>query len=115
MVLGSTFPLIVILVVPVLSLFTPLINVTVTSFVNAPGRPSELKPTFIFPVLPGAIGVLSNSGVVQPQPATALLTMIGSFPVLVNTNSVLTLGPSGILPKSCSTCVNFAVGATGAG
>jgi hypothetical protein len=50
-----TLPMIVNFKAPCLSLFCPVENVTLTSFVNGPGLPAELYPTEIFAVLPGSI------------------------------------------------------------
>ncbi len=105
-----TFPVMVSFIEPWFSLFVPEENVTFTSLLKDPGLPAELYPTEIFPVFPGSMVCLGHSGVVQPHPAWAVTTLIGLFPLLVKLKSKLAFGPSGMLPKLCSTFSNSTVG-----
>ena len=50
--------------------------------------------TSIFPVAPGAIGYFEKLGTVQPQVDWALVIIKGSFPVLVNSNTLTPLSVS---------------------
>src|SRR5690606_13222736 len=87
-----------------------VLAVMLTDFCCIPGFPLLSKETFIFPVLPGLIGSLGNSGTVQPHDPDAFAMIKSASPVLVKVKVVSTLAPSLITPKSCSFLLNVITG-----
>ena len=84
---------------------------SVTDFCCIPGLLLESKLTIIFPEAPGAIGVfLGYCGTVQPQLPRASTIIKSSWPVFVKLNSVVTVSPSLMVPKSCSVLSKVIIG-----
>src|SRR5690554_4821096 len=80
-------------------LLTPLFA-TLMTLCCFPTWPLESKRTLILPSPPGTMGVLENSGVVQPHDALTWFKIRGSSPVLVKVKVCSTISPSVTIPKS---------------
>ena len=59
---------------------------TFTGFIKAPERPAGLNVTLIFAVLPGLMGLVGNSGRVQPHEVTTCIITKGLSPVFLSSN-----------------------------
>src|SRR5664280_3725361 len=72
-----------------------------------PFLPDVSNYTFIVPVFPGPTGLPEYFGIVQPQLATAELTIRSAVPVLLKENKHVAFSPAFTLPKSCSYSVKL--------